>query len=283
MPNLVTDAKTKATKVEGGYVLQGGKTFCTNFDAATNWTVSARYEDENGPRVGLFRVDPKATTGLEPKRTWDTLGMRATQSIDIGIEGLFVEESALGHSFPVGHLDGTVARSFLSWGIGTFGAIHTGIAAGAMEYARNWVLERGKQEDPFVQWSFGEMELLLEGARAILSRHADEVQAGLLYDQLGVQETIARAGLSKTIAVNNAVRIFEHVRDVIGGVSYHKKYPIERMWRDVQAGPIMPINNHTTHRLLGASALGVQLAPEIPFAESGNDSVPRERLERSAI
>jgi alkylation response protein AidB-like acyl-CoA dehydrogenase len=98
-----------------------------------------------------------------------------------------------------------------------------------------------------------------------------------------VQESIARAGLTKTIAVNNAVRIFEHVRDVIGGVSYHKKYPIERMWRDALAGPIMPINNHTTHRLLGASALGVQLAPEIPFAESGNDSVPRERLERSAI
>ena len=43
-----------------------------------------------------------------------------------------------------------------------------------------------------------------------------------------------------------------------------RKLPLERMWRDVQAGPIMPYNNHQALELFGATSLGVQLAPEIP-------------------
>jgi hypothetical protein len=33
------------------------------------------------------------------------------------------------------------------------------------------------------------------------------------------------------------------------------------MWRDAQAGPIMPYNNHQARRLFGATSLGIELAP----------------------
>jgi hypothetical protein len=34
------------------------------------------------------------------------------------------------------------------------------------------------------------------------------------------------------------------------------------MWRDVQAGPIMPMGNLAARQLVGADTLGVQTAPE---------------------
>lgn len=65
------------------------------------------------------------------------------------------------------------------------------------------------------------------------------------------------------------------MRDVIGGVSYYWRFQIERMWRDVNGEPIMSFNNPQAHKLFGAAALGVQLAPEISFEETGLESRPK--------
>ena len=57
-----------------------------------------------------------------------------------------------------------------------------------------------------------------------------------------------------------------------------RKLPVERMWRDVQAGPIMPYNNHQALQLFGATALGVPLAPEITREESGHASIAKDAV-----
>jgi alkylation response protein AidB-like acyl-CoA dehydrogenase len=59
--------------------------------------------------------------------------------------------------------------------------------------------------------------------------------------------------------------------DVAGGSAYRRGEPFERMWRDVQAGLIMPINNHTGRELIGASSLGVELAPVAPSQLPGGE------------
>jgi alkylation response protein AidB-like acyl-CoA dehydrogenase len=261
VPNNFMDASTTATKVDGGFRVTGRKIFCTNSVVATHFSFTARYDDETGPRVGLFRGS-KEWDGFTFVQTWDTLGMRGTQSNDLVIEDAFVPEESLVHSLPVGHLDPIVLRSAFSWGMPTFGAVYLGIAAGAMEWTRCSVLERGREHDPLVQVSFARMEMLLETARAVLYRHCHEVESGALFS-LGVQEGFARAGLAKVVATNNAVEIMQHVVDVAGGAAYMRRFPLERMWRDVQAGPIMPYNNHQALQLFGATALGVELAPEV--------------------
>jgi alkylation response protein AidB-like acyl-CoA dehydrogenase len=273
--NNLMDATTVAAKVDGGFRIDGRKIFCTNSVAATNFSFSARYDDpETGLRLGLFQA-AKDCDGFTFVQTWDTLGMRGTQSNDLVMENAFVPDEALVHSLPIGHLDATILKSVFCWAMPTFGAVYLGIAAGAMEWARQAVLQRGRQGDVLVQASFAHMEMLLETARAVLWRHCQEVESGAFLS-LGVQEGFARAGLAKVVATNNAVEIVRHVVDVVGGAAFTRKLPVERMWRDVQAGPIMPYNNHQALQLFGATSLGVQLAPEISREETGHASTAKE-------
>lgn len=274
LPNNLMNALTTAERVEGGFRVSGKKVFCTNSVVATNFSFSARFDDpETGPRVGIFRGS-KEWDGFTFVETWDTMGMRGTQSNDLVIENAFVPESALVHSLPVGHLDARVLKTVFSWAMPTFGAVYLGIGAGAAEWAKNLVKQRGRERDPLVQSSFAQIEILLESARAVLYRHCDEVTTGRIFD-LGVQEGFARAGLAKVVATNNAVEIMRHVVDVIGGAAYMRRFPVERMWRDVQGGPIMPYNNHQAIELFGATSLGVDLAPSITLDESGHGSLPK--------
>jgi alkylation response protein AidB-like acyl-CoA dehydrogenase len=272
--NNLMDANTVAEKVDGGYRINGRKIFCTNSVVATHFSFSARYDDpETGPRLMLFRA-ARETDGFEFVQTWDTLGMRATQSNDLAIENGFVADEALVHSLPVNHFDARILKTVFAWAMPTFGCVYLGIAAGAMEFVKGAVGKQGKASDPLVQASFAQMEMLLETARAVIWRHCAEVESGALFE-LGVQEGFARAGLAKVIPANNAVEIMRHIVDVAGGAAYLRKLPLERMWRDVQGGPIMPYNNHQAMALFGATSLGVQLAPEIPIQESGLESRPR--------
>ncbi len=267
--NNLMDAKATAERVDGGFKVNGRKIFCTNSDVATNFSFTARWEGaEGGPRLCLFRAS-KDAPGFHFDRTWDTLGMRGTQSNDLLMEDAFVPDEALVHSLPVGHFDARVLKTVFSWAMPTFGAVYLGIAAGAVEWAKGAAQKRGRDRDKLVQASFAQMELLLETARAVLYRHCHEVMSGTLFEQPSVQEGLARAALAKYVPATNAVEIFRHVVDVAGGAAYMRKLPVERMWRDVQAGPIMPYNTHQALELIGATSLGVELAPEITMEESG--------------
>lgn len=273
--NQMMDSNTLAERVDGGYRLNGHKIFCTNSAVSTSCSITARYEDpDTGPRLMIFRTRTDADE-VEFVQTWDTMGMRATQSNDMRIENLFLPDDALVHSLPIDHYDATVLRTVFAWAMPTFGAVYIGMAAGAMELAKEAVRKKGKERDPLVQRDFGEMEVLLESARAVLWRHCEEVMSGELFEQMSVQEAQARSGLAKTVPCNNAVQIVQRIPDVVGGMSYTRKLPFERIWRDVQAGPVMPYNNHQTWEICGASSLGVQLHPELDDRESGVDSRPK--------
>jgi alkylation response protein AidB-like acyl-CoA dehydrogenase len=101
----------------------------------------------------------------------------------------------------------------------------------------------------------------VEQSRAVLYRHAEEVGSGLFRERLGVQEGLARCAFVKYVCTNNAVEALTTLVEVVGGASYVRKLPFERMWRDAQAGPFMPFANHAARELIGATAVGVELAP----------------------
>jgi alkylation response protein AidB-like acyl-CoA dehydrogenase len=282
VPNQMMDSTTVAVREGDGYRLNGRKMFCTNSKVATHCTLTARYEDpETGPRLMVFRTRTDEP-GLEFVQTWDTMGMRGTQSNDLKIEELFVPEEALVHSLPVDHYDATVLRTVFAWAMPTFGCIYLGMAAGAMELAKDVIRKKGKQTDPVIQREFAEMETLLESARGVLWRHAEDIVSGELFQQLSVQEAQARTGLAKTVPCANAVAILQKIPNVIGGMAYSRKLPFERIWRDAQAGPVMPYNSHQIWRLCGATSLGVPLHPELDDSETGTDSKPKTLVEDAA-
>jgi alkylation response protein AidB-like acyl-CoA dehydrogenase len=268
--SILMTSNTVAERVDGGFRVSGDKIFGTESSVCTQFTTMARYDDpELGQRVMFFRI-PRDVEGMTVKQTWDTMGMRGTQSNDFTLDGVFVPDEAVFHSYPVNHFDAIMLKTVWGWAMPTFGAVYLGTALGAMEYASEQVRKRGKDSDPQVQRLFAEMEILLETARAVLYRHADEMASEALYTDLDVQDGMARAVLTKHVACNNAAQIVDKALDVVGGAGYYRRSPLERMYRDVRAGTIMPYNNLEATDLFGRTSLGIEIAPAVPMAESGH-------------
>jgi alkylation response protein AidB-like acyl-CoA dehydrogenase len=256
------DCATIATPVEAGFRLDGRKIFFTESDVATHFTTCARLEHPSlGPHMLFFNGVAADTPGLSIVRTWDTLGMRATQSNDLVLDGVVVPDEALFHAYPVGHLDAGIGLSIMSLNVPSFGVIALGIATAGMELARRAVIDRGRAGNAEVQHAFAEMEILLESARAMSYRHAHELQTFDRASQLSVAELYARGNLAKYLGCQNAIAIMDRVMEVSGGVGYHRRFPIERLYRDVRAGAIMPYSSPDARTLLAQVSLEIPPGP----------------------
>lgn len=263
------DCATVATLGDGGFHLSGHKIFFTESDVATHFTTCARLEHPVlGPHMVFFNGVPVDAPGLTLIRTWDTLGMRATQSNDLQLQDVFVPDEALFHAYPVGHLDATIGLAIMSLNVPSFGAIALGIATAGMESVRRSAIERGRTTDPEVQHAFAQMEVLLESARAVLYRHAHELATFDRPSQLSVMDVYARGNLAKYVACQNAIAIMDLVMEIAGGAGYHRRFTIERLYRDVRAGAIMPYSSPDARKLFAQSALGIEPAPVYDYADS---------------
>jgi alkylation response protein AidB-like acyl-CoA dehydrogenase len=270
---ILMSSTTTAIPVEGGYRVTGKKIFGTESAVCTEFSTRALVDDpDRGPTVIFFRL-PRDVGGMTVKETWDVMGMRATLSNDFELENVFVADEDVFHRYPANHFDGTMLKTVWGWAMPTFGATYLGIGAGALGFAREVALKMKKGDNPQVHHLFAEMEVLLESARAVLYRHADEMESGALYTDLPVQEGMAKAVLTKYVATNNACAIVDRALHVVGGAGYFKRLPLERMYRDVRAGPIMPYTNLEAHDLFGRTALGLEIAPAVPLPDS-----PRPRV-----
>jgi alkylation response protein AidB-like acyl-CoA dehydrogenase len=261
--NAMTDAVTTATRAPDGFLLNGRKIFATNSAVATDFSTTARYEDaDGGPRLLLCQVSMDQP-GVRVHPTWNSLGMRATRSDDVEFADVFVPDERVVHSLPVGHLDRRVLETVWAWAMPSFGAVYTGIAAGALEWTVQRLVRANRADDPVVQDVIGECRIKLETARSVLHRHVERVERGAIAAD-GVQAGLASCVTTKYVAATSATEIVQRLVDVIGGPAYTRQLPFERMWRDVQAGPIMPMGNLAARRLVGADTLGIATAPVSP-------------------
>lgn len=82
----------EAVPVEGGYRLSGRRSFASNVsDASWIWVTAASPDDTvEGAPVTRAAFFPAADARIV--RTWDTLGMRGTDSNDVELDGLFVPD-----------------------------------------------------------------------------------------------------------------------------------------------------------------------------------------------
>ncbi|HEY1298371.1 MAG TPA: acyl-CoA dehydrogenase family protein, partial [Chloroflexota bacterium] len=77
---------TRATRVEGGFVLNGRKSFSSGSTVLRWGVVSAAVAvGDREPYLGAFLV-PTSASGARIEPTWDTLGMRATASHTLVLE-----------------------------------------------------------------------------------------------------------------------------------------------------------------------------------------------------
>ncbi len=172
--------QTEAKKVDGGWVLNGTKSFGCLSHTADYYLVTAIVEgatDLNG--LALFLVDRNAE-GVGPRMSWNGLGMRASDNDGAKLENAFVPDD-MTLTIHGGFQRATqVARGTWVGNQVAIAAIYAGVARNAYEYALNRTMEMKFGDtgapiasSPMHQILIGETEQKLEDVHMWLRRQID--------------------------------------------------------------------------------------------------------------
>ena len=250
-----------AERVEGGYHLTGRKQFGSN-GPAWRW-LGAHAIDATapgGPQIVHAFVE-RTSPGVTVVETWDTLGMRPTQSHDTVLDGVFVPDARIGRVVAAG--DGTdpfiVAKAM--WPLSLMAAVYLGIADRALELAvagarrkTSVAIPQGTYaHNPMVQHQIAAMFLELDAASATMERFVDDWVAGANHGERWVPKVYSM----KWRAVEGAKRVVDVALDVVGGAGMFKANELERLYRDVRCGGFHPGNDALTHEVVAKSLLGI--------------------------
>jgi len=253
---------TVATSVEGGWRIDGRKIFCTMSPAATELYASVRYVDRQGiERYGYVFI-PVDAPGLTVHDDWDAMGMRASGSNSVSLDGVVVPEAAVRGGFPTGDATGYMERNLAA---GLFHASASlGVAEAAHEHALNGVKPNGHGPSVSTQGLVADSAIELSACRAALGRAAaliDRHQEANPTSHGTPEELLvlfSEAQAVKTFVNETAVRLVDRSLTLAGGRGYLNGHPIARAYRDVRASAFMnPLASGRAHEFLGQVALGM--------------------------
>jgi alkylation response protein AidB-like acyl-CoA dehydrogenase len=110
-------------------------------------------------------------------------------------------------------------------------------------------MEHPLSRQPGILFGAGEVDALLRPARALLYETVRRREAELL----PAAEIVA----VKYCVTNAAVAAVDRCFRMVGGSGLDRRLPIERYFRDVQAGPLHPPTNDLALEGLGRAAFGI--------------------------
>ncbi|MBV9099418.1 MAG: acyl-CoA dehydrogenase family protein [Candidatus Dormibacteraeota bacterium] len=237
-PNSGSDSlslETTAKKVDGGYVLNGTKQFCTNGGIADIQVVFATTDKALGPAGIAGFVIEKGNPGMRQGRKERKLGVRASHTAQVIMEDCFVPEDARLGFDKEGNATGPGAVGAMLMLEATrplvaAGAI--GIARAAFEFARDYSLERHAFGKPIakheaIAFKLADMATEIDAARLLMLRAGWMAMNGIPYAR-------GEGSMAKLFAGDMAMRVTTDAVQVLGGYGYVKEYPVERFMRDAK-------------------------------------------------
>jgi alkylation response protein AidB-like acyl-CoA dehydrogenase len=260
VPLLLSSAR--AERVDGGYRLYGHKIFGSLTPVWTRLGFHAMdTSDPANPKI-VHGFMPRETSGYTIKNTWDTLGMRATQSDDTILDGAFVPDRYIARVLPAGFAGADLfIVAVFAWALLNFAHIYCAIAERARDLAVADVKKktsvamggRSMAYNPMTQHAFAEMALELEAIAPHIERIAEDWSNGVNHGHGWPAKIMA----AKYHAVEGAKRVVDLALDVTGGAGMFKRNELERLYRDVRCGGFHPANAALTHELVGKTVLGI--------------------------
>lgn len=244
--NLFLVPLQAAEPVEDGWSLTGAKRFISGAEMADWFLVNAVVDGA----PGFFGVPKDATISFTP--IWDTLGLRATRSQLVSFDRTFLP--AAGRARPPDLTDANLVSAglpFLSLGVAD------AALAALVHHARGRVLPTTGEALAAMQWvefAVAEAAVRLRAA-ALLAEEAmwlaDQASARFLSCSLE----------AKLLANQVAVDVAQLGVRVGGASGYLRTSPIQRHFRDAQAGQLMAYSTEVLRGVIGKQALGTDSAP----------------------
>ena len=239
--------KTRARKVDSGYVLDGTKTWISNAPAADVFVVWAKNDADE---IRGFVLE-KGMKGLSAPRIEGKFSLRASCTGQIAMSEVFVPEdnllpTASGLKAPFSCL--TRARYGIAWGV-------LGAAEFCWHAARDYCLERKQFGRPLAATQLVQKKLADMQTEITLGLHAC-LQLGRLFDQ-GIIHHEA-VSLLKRNNSGKALDIARVSRDMHGGNGVSDEYHVIRHAMNLEAVNTYE-GTHDIHALiLGRAQTGIQ-------------------------
>lgn len=257
--------KTTARRVDGGYVLNGTKQFCTNGGIADIQVAFANADPSQGPAGIAGFVIEKGTTGMKQGRKEKKMGVRASHTAQVIFEDCFVpDENRLGFD-KHGNATGPGAIGAMLMLEATRPAIAAGalgIARAAYEFALEYSLEREQFGKPIakheaIAFKLADMATKVDAARLLTWRAGWMAANGIPY-------TRGEGSMAKLYAGDIAMEVTTDAVQVLGGYGYIKEYPVERFMRDAKIYQIWEGTAEIQRLVISRYILGERKARERP-------------------
>ncbi len=231
-PGAGSDAggtRTFASKVEGGYRVNGSKCWITNGGVCATMVFTARTSRESGVKGITSFILKQGTPGFIVGKKENKLGVRGSDTRVLHFEDMFVSESdRLGE-------EGQGFKQFmitLDGGRVSIAAMALGIAQGAYDVAVKYATRRkqfGQAIAGFqaIAFKLADMATQIQAARHLV------YHAAVLKDQPGVRFS-KESAMAKLYASEVANFVTYSAIGVLGAAGYSEDYPVERMFRDAK-------------------------------------------------
>ncbi|CAO3424745.1 Acyl-CoA dehydrogenase; probable dibenzothiophene desulfurization enzyme [Azospirillum doebereinerae] len=237
------DRRTALTpRADGGWILDGTKSFCSGARDSDRLLVSA--DDPSGTLRVLAL--PTARAGIAVLDDWDNMGQRQTDSGTVTFTGVAVDaDDVLGPPGPFGDpassLRPCLAQSILA-------SLYLGIAEGALAAARDFTLTESRPwrasgaaaaaEDPYVLRHYGDFHVAIAGAEALGDRALDRLQAAwergraLTPGERG--EAAVAIATFKAAGSRAALDVTSRLFEVTGARATASRHGFDRFWRNAR-------------------------------------------------
>ncbi|MBY0516856.1 MAG: acyl-CoA dehydrogenase family protein [Bacteriovoracaceae bacterium] len=226
-PGYGSDAvgmQTKATKTEGGYLLNGAKMWITNGNMADVSYVYTR--TGNGKKDLTTFIVEKGTPGFSVSKEIHKMGMRTSPTAELAFQNCKVPESAR-----VGAEGDSVTHMMKNLEIEriTIAGISLGVAQACVDQCIKYAGERkqfGKNLAHFqmIQKMIAEMATETEAMRRMLYTVCYEYDHGHKSNTLASMVKLQLPKMATKIALD-AIQLH-------GGYGYSREFPVERLMRD---------------------------------------------------
>jgi alkylation response protein AidB-like acyl-CoA dehydrogenase len=228
-PQAGSDAaalQCKAAKADGGYVLDGSKSWITHGGVADFYTLFAR-TGEGSRGISCFLV-PGDLPGLSFGKPEEKMGLHAVPTTAAFYDQAHIDEDRLIGDEGQGL---TIAFSALDSGRLGIAAVATGLAQAALDEAVRYANERTTFGRKIIDHQ-GLGFLLADMSAAVVSARATYLDAARRRD-LGLPYS-AQASVAKLVATDAAMKVTTDAVQVFGGVGYTRDYRVERYMREAK-------------------------------------------------
>jgi len=252
--------KSRYRKVDGGYILNGLKSWVSMAGHADYYVTAAIREGSSGdmPELSFFVIDAD-NPNIRIEEIWNTLGMRATCTNMMHMEDVFVptERLFLG-SQGLGMLK--LVRE-PHWTIAGYVGVYLGICGASFDFMVNYLRNKKKPgseesviESDWIQHEVGKLAVDLEACRTVVYDAARQVD-----EHPGKPETNVAVHRSKYMAGELGPELSSQAIRLCGGGTIAKRLPLERFYRDSRCGGLMPATSDECLQYVGKAALGYDM------------------------